>query len=219
MESERGFDRTNRTDPDIQVTPVREDVVALEQAPPQVVTPRDRVRWGPIWAGIITALTTFLVLELLMFALGLLTVDINPNTTANSTGPWITAMIGLIAFFFGGWVAGATSAVRGTSVGLLNGFLVWGLGTVLILAFSAFGLGQLLGTLGTAVSRFLALGNPNFSLQLGNIDQEQIAELVRNTAWWAFLSLAISALTAALGGWVGVKSGPLGKLPAIKRTH
>ena len=217
MERERDIHRVDPTDPLIQVRPVYEDTPEVVQAT-QLIAPRDRVRWGPIWAGLITALTTFLVLELLMYALGLLTVDINPGQ-ANSTGPWVTAIVGLVAFFAGGWVAGATSALRGSSVGLLNGFLVWGLGTVLILAFSVFGAGQLFGDLGSAVSRFLALGNPNFNLQLGNIDPAQLADLVRSAAWWAFVSLAVSALACALGGWLGIKSGPLGKLPPANRKQ
>jgi hypothetical protein len=44
-------------------------------------------------------------------------------------------------------VAGMTSAVRGEATGLLNGFLVWALGTVLILLLSALGLGQIFGAL------------------------------------------------------------------------
>jgi hypothetical protein len=127
MEGERGFDRVDSAGPDIKVRPVYEDAPEVVQAT-QLIAPRDRVRWGPIWAGLITTLTTFLLVELLMYSLGLLVVDINPGQ-ANSTGPWVTAIVGLVAFFAGGWVAGATSALRGSSVGLLNGFLVWGLGT------------------------------------------------------------------------------------------
>jgi hypothetical protein len=87
------------------------------------------------------------------------------------------------------------------------------------LAFSVFGAGQLFGALGSAVSRFLQLGNPNFNLQLGNIDPAQLAGLVRNAAWWAFVSLAGSALACALGSWLGIKSGPLGKLPTATRQR
>src|SRR5690348_2010736 len=38
-----------------------------------VAATRDSVRWGPVWAGLFTALTVFLVLELLAYGLGLLT--------------------------------------------------------------------------------------------------------------------------------------------------
>lgn len=205
---------TIRAEPDIRAVPVREDAPDVVQTT-QVINPRDRVRWGPIWAGLITALTTFLVLELLMYSLGLLTIDINPGG-GNATGPWVTALVGLLAFFAGGWVAGATSAIRGSSVGLLNGFLVWGLGTVLILALSSFGLGSLFGALGNVVSRFLLVGRSDPNL-LG--DPAQIAGFIRNASWWAFVSLALAALASALGGWTGIKSGPLGRLAPVDRTR
>jgi hypothetical protein len=63
----------------------------------------------------------------------------------------VSAILGLIAFFVGGAVAGMTSAVRGAVPGLVNGFLVWALGTVLILLLSALGLGQVFGALGNVV--------------------------------------------------------------------
>jgi hypothetical protein len=43
---------------------------------------RDSARWGPIWAGLITALTTFLLLQLLAIGLGL--VGIGPNNTGGA---------------------------------------------------------------------------------------------------------------------------------------
>jgi cation transport ATPase len=214
MERERIIEPTDRVEPDIRVTPVHKPDVDVMQATTQVVTPRDRVRWGPIWAGLLTTLTTFLVLELLMYALGLLTIDVDPNA-ANSGGPWVTAIVGLLAFLAGGWVAGATSAVRGTSVGLLNGFLVWALATVLIIVFSTLGLSQLFGAIGSVISQFVALGRfvPN------NVDPAQVAATVRDASMWGVVSLALTAAAAAIGGWLGVKSGPLGQLPhADERT-
>ncbi len=110
---------------------------------------RDSIRWGPIWAGLITALTTFLLLQLLAIGLGL--VDIGPGSDGG--GGWVPGLIGLIAFFTGGAVAGMTSAIRGPGSGLLNGFMVWALGTVLILLLSALGLGQLFGALGNVAGQ------------------------------------------------------------------
>jgi hypothetical protein len=214
MERERIVDRPDRIEPDLRVTPIREPDVDVMQATTQVVTPRDRVRWGPIWAGLLTTLTTFLVLELLMYALGLLTVDVNPDA-GGAGGLWVTGIVGLLAFLAGGWVAGATSAVRGTSVGLLNGFLVWALATVLIIVFSTLGLSRLFGAVGSVISQFVALGN----LVPNNVNPAQVAAAVRDASMWGVVSLLLTAAAATIGGWLGVKSGPLGKLPhANERT-
>ena len=87
---------------------------------------RDSIRWGPIWAGLITALTVFLLLQLLAIGLGL--IDIGPGAGG---GGWVSAIMGLIAFFIGGSVAGMTSAVRGEATGAFFGLLLSALASML----------------------------------------------------------------------------------------
>ena len=114
-----------------------DDVV---QQTTNVVVPRDKVRWGPIWAGLLTALGTFLLLSLLALAIGAQTVNTGAaDAETASVGSGIaTAIIGLLSFFLGGWVAARSATIRDRGSGLLNGFLVWALGTALILALTAF---------------------------------------------------------------------------------
>jgi cation transport ATPase len=132
---------------------------------------RGIVRWDSIWAGVLTAIATFLLLELLAVGIGL-------RVAGTSAADWISAIIGLIAFFIGGYIAGWTSSgLRDATSGLLNGLLVWALGTVLVLGLFAFGLGRFFGILGEVLFGGAALG--------------------------AFFSLLLSALAATLGGWVG----------------
>jgi hypothetical protein len=170
---------------------------------------RDSIRWGPIWAGLITALTIFLLLQLLAIGLGL--IGIGPGDGGG--GGWVSAIIGLIAFFTGGLVAGMTSAVRGDATGLLNGFLVWALGTVLILLLSALGLGQIFGALGNVVGQVGVLQNLQSSANVPEVDHAQIAQAVRSGAIGAFFGLLLSALASMLGGFVGGRSSdPIGRM-------
>ena len=173
---------------------------------------RDSVRWGPIWAGLITALTTFLLLQLLAIGIGL--VDVGPGSDGG--GAWVPALIGLIAFFVGGAVAGMTSAIRGPGTGLLNGFLVWALGTVLILLLSALGLGQLFGALGNVAGQI----NPGAAAQAAqnaqgaapNVSPQEAESALRTGAIGAFFGLLFSALASMLGGMLGGRGrDPLGK--------
>ncbi len=190
-------------------TQVRETPQPVRHGP-QVVDRRDSVRWGPIWAGLIAALTTFLLLELLAFGLGLLTPNVTPGPD-NTVSAWVSGIIGLIAFFTGGAVAGMTSTVRGTMTGLLNGFLVWALGTVLILLLSALGLGQLFGTLGNVVGQLSLLQGGLNVPNNPNIDPQQVVQAVRSGALGAFFGLLLSALASALGGWLGGRTDhPIG---------
>lgn len=173
-----------------------------------VVVRRDSARWGPIWAGLITALTTFLLLELLAIGIGL--QDVGPG--AGGGDGWVPAIIGLIAFFTGGAVAGMTSAVRGTSTGLLNGFLVWALGTTLILVLSALGLGQIFGALGNLVGQLGVLQNGVVAPDV-DVNPAQVAETIRDAAIGTFFGLLLSALASALGGWLGGRTrNPIGHM-------
>jgi len=159
------------------------------------------IHWSSIGTGVLLAITTFLLLELLAIGSGLLTVA--GSAAATSVSP----LIGLIAFFIGGYVAGLTSegggggtfGVRYTGSAVLQGLLVWALGTVLMLAISVLGLGQLFGALGEVVNHLTSALN-------SNVERRLSAEGVGNPALVAFFGLLLSALTAALGSWLGKTS-------------
>ncbi len=161
---------------------------------------RDSTRWGPIWAGLVTALTTFLLLQLLAIGIGL--VGIGPDQ--GGFGAIVAAILGLIAFFLGGLVAGMTSAVRGAIPGLVNGFLVWALGVLVILLLSALGLGQIFGALGSVVGQVGVLQDiQQGGVNAPNVDPEQIASSVRTGAIGAFFGLLLAAIAAMVGGLIG----------------
>ena len=202
-----GYDSRTIADEPVEpvapVRPARASVRADEVPVTEVVSPQDRVRWGPVWAGLFTALTVFLVLELLAYGLGLLTTTSSTGVTASGASPWISGVLGLIAFFVGGFLAERSSAARGGGAGLLNGFMVWALGTGLILVLSALGLGSFFGALGSAVGQVTPLGNVN---------PTRVAAISQNVALGAFFSLVIAAIAAALGGMLGSTGSATGRL-------
>lgn len=162
---------------------------------------RDQVRWGPVWAGLIVALPTFLLLELAFFALGWLTPGAND---AGAAAPVITGLIGLFAFFLGGLTAGATTMWRGVRSGLLHGILVWALGVVAFLFFTLFGGGALFGSLADALTQTNALQRTN----LPEVDAAQAVRAARDAASYAVLGLGLSWAAATLGGVLGAKMWP-----------
>jgi hypothetical protein len=164
---------------------------------------RDGVRWGPIVAGLVTALTTFLLLSLLAVGIGITAA--NPAASGSDAqalgigSALIAAAIGLVAFFLGGLIAGRTSAAVGRPAGALAGFLVWALGVIVVLVLAALGLSTILGAAGDIVG---VTGVPNVNAPA--VDPNQAADAVRNSAIGAFISLALPALAATLGGYLGV---------------
>ena len=160
----------------------------------------DRVRWGPIWAGLVTALATFLLLTTAAVAIGAQAVDSGAAADESGmAGGIASAVIALLAFLAGGFVAARTSGVVGRGYGALNGFLVWGLGVVLIVALAAFGLGSLFGASGDLFAQYQQMGQP----QPEGVDQNEIVEGIRNGSIGALVAMLLPALAATLGGWLG----------------
>ncbi|MDQ3484181.1 MAG: permease [Actinomycetota bacterium] len=161
---------------------------------------RDRVRWGPIWAGLLTAIATFLLLSTAAVAIGAQAVSGGADGDAAGTaGGIVTAIIALLAFLAGGFVAGRTAGVVGRGYGALNGFLVWALGIVLILALAAMGLGSLFGASGDLFAQYQQMGSP----QPEGVDPEQVAEGIRNGSIGAFIGMLLPAIAATVGGLLG----------------
>ena len=197
MDRDRDIDRGMRS-PEEPVegttrTPVSATGTPRGQGADEAAQEAGGSHWGP---GVLAAFLTFLLLELLVFGIGLVAATDRPGDSGNEDV--VTGIIGLIAFFVGGYVASKTSGARDTQAGLLDGLFVWGLVTILMLLFSSLGVGQLFGALGDVVGQSRALGDPTTT-----IDPSRISSTIRGSALGALLSLLIWALAAALGGWLG----------------
>lgn len=196
----------------------------------EAIMPRDSARWGAIWAGLIATLATFVLLELLAFGIGLLGA-VTESPGAGGLSAWVTAIIGIIAFFTGGSVAGMTSVIRGAAPGIVNGLLVWSLAVVLIVLLSALGAGQLFGALGNVVGQFGVISQltgaggslnvPEGGLNLPQgVSPSQYVDAVRGVAFGAFISLLVAALVSALGGFLGGRTDkPIGRTPESDRSE
>jgi hypothetical protein len=193
------------TPPSYATTPAANvNTAPLYPASTPVVGPRDAVRWGPIWAGLLVAISGFLLLSLLALVIGIETVSSGAVAGQDATqlGEYVAALLAVLAFLIGGFVTGRTSAIRGRASGLLNGFLVWALGIVLIAVLSAIGLGQMFGALGNLFAQLRSLTGT-----IGGQDPQEVAAALRSSALIAFLSTAIPALAASIGGWLGARGG------------
>lgn len=209
--------REERVEP--RQTQVREETVVHQQRPvPQpssrpvnVAVGADRqdgVRWGPIWAGLLTALTTFLILELLFYWLGWLTLDPGSNNPGNTK--WVvTGILALVGFFLGGLVAGATTIWKGIFSGLLHGFLVWALGVAAIIALTFFGGSALLGSFGSLTHQ-LGVGPQQVqnTTKLTNKETADLKAQAKDAAGPAFWGLFLPLASAMAGGLIGTKVWP-----------
>lgn len=167
---------------------------------------RDRIRWGPVWAGALTTLSTYVVLQLLFFALGWLDLgfDGGGNGTLRAA---VSGVLGLVAFFLGGAAAGASSLWHRANDGMVNGVVSWAATVTVVLGFALIGGGALLGSLADVATQFVDLRNAG-----AGVDVTRAAEAARETAGWAALGLGLSAVASAIGGSIGAKLWP-GRVP------
>jgi hypothetical protein len=201
--------------------PVRENVNITTA----VATPTDRVRWGPIIAGLFAALSTLAVLAVLGVAVAGSTYDPGDSARAFGIGAGIwSAISALIAFFVGGWLASRSAAVRSEGSGVLNGAMVWVVAVPLMLYMIIGGVGGLLGNAAStaAAGANAAAAQPDMqdraqtaSAKIQSATQ-QVTEQIKQpenqraaargtakTAWGTLVSLLLGLAAAAFGGWVG----------------
>ena len=141
---------------------------------------RQDIQWGPVALGWIVSVVAFIIIGLILGALGLLGTD---SATADGTigaGAFIGAMIvGFLAHAVGGYVAGRRAGVNGP----LNGVMVAVFGLVVVIILSI-----IIGIFGAIFfSGQGSAGTPGF---LGY-------------ASGSFISVLINFIFNALGGYVG----------------
>lgn len=176
----------DRDDADLRPNDEVYDRDALYAAPARTL------QWGPIVAGLVITLTTFLMLSLLAAGLGLAVVNADGGTpTAVATV--VTSIIALVAFFLGGFVAAWGGRASNGARGALYGFLVFSTWMIVVLVLSGMGLSSLFGEIGAV------MGN----IQAPELSQQEILDALSTGAIGAFLALALAGLAAALGGAVG----------------
>jgi hypothetical protein len=170
-------------------------------------------------AGAFAALTMLAVLGTLGAAIGLSAYDQNDDARRFAVGGGIWGVITMIvAFGFGGWLAARSAAIRGRDSGLLNGFMVAGVGIpILLLAIGSAGVAM--SSAAVANDKNVARGDqfdgaqqasavisPNDSARNNNSARnEDIRDTGRRTAWSTLFALILAIGAASLAGLVGAR--------------
>jgi hypothetical protein len=170
----------------------------------------DRVRWGPILAGLFTAIASQLVLSAFGAAIGLTTVanSGSPRSDAGDVGSavgiWSIISL-LIALFIGGWVTSRSAGPINKNTALLNGAILW----ATTLAISAWLLsngvsgafGVVASNAGAAINQVQQSGT-NLPNSLPNVTAEQTRDIAGNAAkvGWSFALGSLLALVSSLFG-------------------
>ena len=181
----------------------------------------DRVRWGPIFAGLAIALSTQLVLSAIGAAIGSNNIagsgsprsDVGGAGTA--VGVWSIISL-LISLFIGGWMTTRTCGPMNRSTALLNGAILWAT-TLAVSAWllssgvsGAFGVvganaGEIINQAqqnGTNVPAVAPQNGTNVPAIAPNVTAQQTRDIASNVSkvGWSFSLGSLLGLAAALAG-------------------
>lgn len=166
---------------------------------------RDRVRWGPVWAGLIVTLAVNLLLQLAIVATGLL--SLNTEGSGLADGAWASGIAALLAFFVGGVVAGATTMWREASDGVLHGIIMWSLAIIAVLLLAVLGSGLAIGT-ASDIASDLGIGTEDVQQATEAVDEGEASDRAEAAAGATLLGLGLTLAAAAAGAAVGSKMWP-----------
>ncbi len=151
------------------------------------LSPVKRISWSAVFAGVLIAVVSQLLLSLLGLGIGLSTIDPveEQNPTAGlglGTAIWyiVSSLLSLLA---GGWVAGRLASAPRLFDGVIHGILTWSLMTLITIYFLTTTVGNLIGgasrlvggivrTAGTAAGSVAAAAGP----KLGEAVKGTLAE-------------------------------------------
>jgi hypothetical protein len=110
----------------------------------------DEVSWGAIFAGVVVALVTQVLLTMLGAGIGIATLDPgtgdNPEASTFSVAAGIWYILsGIVAAFVGGYVAARMSGKTLPTTGAFHGLTTWALTTLLVLYFLTSTVGMIVG--------------------------------------------------------------------------
>lgn len=114
-----------------------------------------RISWSAVFAGVLVALVTQMLLSLLGLGIGLGTIDPveEQNPTAGlGIGSAIWYIVSsLLSLFVGGWVAGRLASAPRLFDGIIHGVLTWCLVTLITIYFLTSTVGRVIGGAGRLI--------------------------------------------------------------------
>lgn len=165
---------------------------------------RDRVRWGPVWSGLIVTVATYVLLQLALIASGAYEAAIGQVEGVNE-GAMLSGIVGLVAFLLGGLVAGATALWKDAVNGALHGIVMWALAVVALIGMAILGGGFAAGAVGEVANQF------DRDVTVEDFDAAQAGESAREASGVALLALTLALVAAVAGGVAGAKMWPRGR--------
>lgn len=170
----------------------------------------DRVRWGPVIAGLVVAIASQLVLTGIAAAIGLTGIAGSgaPRSDADNVGAavGISSIVCLfISLFLGGWVTARACGPTNRNTALLNGAILWATTLAVSAWLLSSGVSGAFGILGSNAGEIINQAQQS-GVNPANVDPNVTAQQARDIAGnaakvgWSFALGSLLGLVAALVG-------------------
>jgi hypothetical protein len=170
----------------------------------------DRVRWGPIFAGLAIALSTQLVLSAIGAAIGSNNIAGSdaPRSDAGGVGTavgvWSIISL-LISLFVGGWMTARTCGPMNRNTALLNGAVLWAATLAVSAWLLSSGVSGAFGVVGSNAGTIINQAQQtgvNVPANTPNVTAQQTRDIASNVSkvGWSFSLGSLLGLAAALTG-------------------
>jgi hypothetical protein len=178
---------------------------------PAAVEYHDRVRWGPIFAGLVVAISAQLILSALGAAIGSSTISTSgaPRSNADDVGTavGIWAIISLfISLIIGSWVMARCCGPMNRGTAMLNGAVLWATTLALSAWLLASGVSGAFGVLASNAGEIANQVAPGGDVALPTTPPGVTAQQARDIAGdaakagWSFTFGSLLGLVASLIG-------------------
>jgi len=188
------------------------------------------VHWGPVFAGLVCAITVMAILGLLGLGIGLTGMNAAtaaaqgsvPADAGRNSAIW-AGIASIIAFLIGGYVAARTAGVFNRNWGAMNGAVVFMVAVPIALWLAGQGMGAIMGSFGNLASGLNLDPNAAANTAQNAAAQAQAnptavgdaAAAIRNAAWGSLVAVILGLIAATLGGWLGARQ----YFPMTHTTH
>lgn len=169
---------------------------------------KDRIRWGPIIAGIFVAIATQLILSALGAAIGL---TVGASGGAIGVGIWSIISL-LIALFIGSWVAAAGCSPMNSKTALLHGLILWATTLAISAWLLASGVSGAFGVAasnaGEVLNQVQQPGGVSVPDQPPNVPTERLQQITDSSAkaaWYFIIGSLLGLAASLIGASVGAK--------------
>ncbi len=168
----------------------------------------DRVRWGPIIAGIVITIASQLILSSLGAAIGL-----SSGSIGWGVGIWAVISL-LISLFIGGWVMASTCGPMNKKSALLNGAILWAATLAVsgwLLASGVSGtFGIAASASGTVLDQVQQPGGVDIPANPGaavpNIPAAQVQDYAARASWYFLFGSLLGLIASLIGATAGARS-------------